>query len=140
RHPKREATAPATGIAPIDPSPRHSSTSPSAASSSPARAFAKGTIGAPDASTSSGTRNAARVAHASLPTAPPDTGPVIPTFATDERRNSDDPPPAMPEKENGHSGERIDAIGKYPRAQPRRVWRPPDPTKRPAPPRRQAPD
>src|SRR5690606_18052320 len=63
RQPWRAASAPASGIAPSEPSPRHSSTSPSCASSSPARSLAKGTIGAQVAMTKPGMKKAARVAR-----------------------------------------------------------------------------
>src|SRR5690606_33423701 len=62
RAPWRAASAPAMGMASSEPAPRHSSTMPSMASSSPARALAKGTIGAHAEMAKPGTKNAARVA------------------------------------------------------------------------------
>src|SRR5688572_22740460 len=65
RQPKRLAISPVTGMATIEPSPRHSSSRPKTASSTSARAFANGTSGAQAAIATPGIRNVARVAHCS---------------------------------------------------------------------------
>ena len=57
RHPKRAASAPASGIVTIEPTPRHSSMSPSTPSSIAARALAKGTSGAQAAMTKPAMKN-----------------------------------------------------------------------------------
>src|SRR5690606_5920828 len=62
RQPWRPASAPAIGIASSEPMPRHSSTSPRPASSSPARSLAYGTSGAQVAIVNPGMKKAARVA------------------------------------------------------------------------------
>src|ERR1700686_2128747 len=62
RHPYRVLSAPAVGIASIDPTPKQSSTSPRDASSKSVLAFAKGTKQAHAAATKPTTRNTNLVA------------------------------------------------------------------------------
>ena len=61
RHPKRAARAPASGIATIEPMPRHSSSRPSTPSSTPVRALANGTSGAQAAMAKPAMKNTMRV-------------------------------------------------------------------------------
>jgi len=60
--PKRALSHPVSGMAMIEPMPRHNSSSPNCASSTPTRALANGTSGAQHAMTNPAARNDSRVA------------------------------------------------------------------------------
>ncbi|MNI44250.1 hypothetical protein D3C73_986190 [compost metagenome] len=62
RQPKRADNAPASGIAKIEPTPRHNNSKPSVPSSIPARALAYGTSGAQAAMPKPAMKKATRVA------------------------------------------------------------------------------
>jgi hypothetical protein len=65
RHPNRDASAPASGMATIEPAPRQSSWRPREPSPRPARALAKGTSGAHAATATPAMKNTIRVARCS---------------------------------------------------------------------------